>query len=84
MVEIRVEFRDPDTLALVTPGAVTATIKPPTGANVIPAVSSPSTGVYVASYPVTVPGVYRYRFSSVAPNQAAAEGSFQVAVSRVL
>ena len=76
-------FRDEDG-AVTDPGSVTCEVRPPSGENATPDVTSLSAGTYVATYQPAVAGLHRYRFAGTGSSMAAEEGHFTVRQRRVV
>lgn len=65
---------------LVDPSTVTVAVTDPNGATTNPAVTNPSTGVFVALAPATIAGRWRYTWTTVDPD-AVDHGYFDVSAN---
>lgn len=82
VVSLSVEVRDPAGV-LADAGAVACTVTAPDGSTSSPAVSSPSTGVYVASFAPALAGAHGVRWVATGANASSFSDGFTVLPSSV-
>lgn len=83
---ISVLVRDSDSHALIDPTTISCTVQPPTGDAVSYTVVGVgegeivrnATGDYEVRHPITLSGLYRYRWVTTGTGAGAEEGSFTV------
>ena len=83
-VHLASEWRVAGTGTLTTPGTPVLTVKPPTGDNVTPNVTTDSTGMLSVDYVVSLAGYYKYKWNGASPAAGIKEGSFYVAESSLV
>jgi hypothetical protein len=77
VVRVTLLLTDPTTGQYTNAAGVAVDLTPPTGADVTPAVTNPSTGSYYADLPASEAGAWRYRWRDGA-NATLDEGTFLV------